>query len=85
MLELKSGDKVVRSLTGGGFTTHSIVEIEEVNKKGIFIEGCDGDFSKDSVYGYNFKGAPLSGHVTGFRSELLRLATKSDLKSFEEI
>ena len=84
MLEFKSGDKVVRSLTGGGFTTHSIVEIEEVNKKGIFIEGCDGDFSKDSTYGYNFKGAPFYS-FGGFRSELVRLATKSDLEEFEEV
>ena len=106
MLELKAGDKVVRALTDPatltGGTTYSIVEIEEVNKKGIFIEGCDGDISKDSIYGYDFKGAALNWSIhepinignncypceccsciTGFRSELLRLATESDLKEFE--
>lgn len=80
---IKAGSIVVRALTGGGFTSHNLVEIEEVNDKGIFIEGCDGDFSHDSVYGYKPNGQPFASFTPGFRSTLLREATENDLAELE--
>jgi len=81
---LKQGDIVVRELTGGGFKAKSLMEIETVNDKGIFVEGCDGDFSIDSVYGYKFNGNPFSSYTPGFKSKILRKATKQDLIDYKE-
>jgi len=82
--KLKQGDIVVRELTGGGFSTESIIIVETVNDKGVFIEGCDGDFSPDSVYGYEFDGTPFSSFTAGFTSRLLRKATNQDLIDLAE-
>jgi hypothetical protein len=78
-LNLSEKDVVVRELVGGSFSTKSLVNIETVNTNGVFIEGCDGDFSEDSVYGYNFDGTPFASLIPGFKSTLLRKATKQDL------
>ena len=81
---LNSGDIAVRELIGGGFSTKSLIEIETVNDKGVFVEGCDGDFSHDSVYGYKFDGSPFSSFTPGFSSKLLRKATEQDLIDYSE-
>lgn len=81
---VKAGTVVVKALSGGGFTSHMLVEIEAVNDKGIFIEGCDEDFSDDSVYGYKTNGQPLSSFTPGFKSTLVRIATPEDLVEFAE-
>tara|TARA_R110000851_G_C12880230_1_gene545952 strand:- start:414 stop:683 length:270 start_codon:yes stop_codon:yes gene_type:complete len=81
---LKKSDIVVRELEGGGFSTKSLVAIEDVNEKGVFIEGCDQDFSDDSTYGYKFDGSPFSCFTFGFKSKILRKATEQDLIDYAE-
>lgn len=82
--ELKENDIVVRELSGGGFQTKSLLEVETVNEQGVFVEGCDGDFSSDSVYGYNFDGSPFSSFIPGFKSTILRKATEQDIIDYAE-
>lgn len=77
--KVKSGDKLVRGLTGAGFTTYSLVEVEHVDSTGIFIEGADGDYERDSVYRFSLKtGKSVNNYTAGFYSTLIRLATKED-------
>ena len=79
------GDVLVRSIVGGGFTTYSLVEIEHVDDKGIYIEGADGDYEADSVYRYLLtNGRTAENYVPGFYSELIRVATEEDKKKEED-
>lgn len=82
--DVEVGTKIVRALIGGGFTTEGIITVEAVNDEGIFIEGCDEDFSKDSVYGYHFDGRPFANWTPGFSSKLLRIATQADIDELED-
>jgi hypothetical protein len=84
LASLKRGDVVIRNLAGGGFDCLSLLSIETVTDDGIFVEGADGDFSRDSVYGYHLDGQPFSSHTPGFRSTLLRKATEEDLINYAE-
>ena len=77
---IKKGDIVVRALHGGGFTSNSLMGIEEVNEDGIFIEDADGDYSDDSVYKFSLTtGKSVNNYTQGFHSEIIRIATEEDL------
>lgn len=84
--DIKEGDVVVRGLTGGGFTTESLVTIEHVDKSGdVFIEGADGDYAKDSVYRFDRKsGRSVNNYTSGFYSTILRKATDDDIKELSD-
>lgn len=78
--DVKEGDILVRALTGGGFTTESLLKVEAVEDNGIFIEGADGDYDDGSVYRFSkTTGKSVNNFVSGFRSELIRVATEEDL------
>lgn len=82
---IKSGDVVVRALTGGGFTTYNLMEIEHVDKTGIFVEGADGDYEADSVYCFSKStGKSVNNFVPSFYSTLIRIATEADKKAESE-
>jgi len=81
---LQVGDVVVRSLKTPGITTHSLEKIEAINEKGIFINGCDEDFSDDSVYGYHFNGVAFYSFSPMMKSKIERKATEEDLIEFAE-
>jgi len=77
---LKSGDIVVRELTGGGFKTESLVTIENVTEDGVFIEGADGDYSIDSTYAFSkTTGKSKNNYTEGFYSTLLRIANNEEM------
>lgn len=77
--EVKAGDVLVRGLSGGGFTTYSLIEVEHVDDKGIYIEGADGDYAHDSVYRFStFTGRSVNNYTPGFLSMLIRIATEED-------
>lgn len=79
---IKAGDVVVRALTGGGFTTYSLLEIEHVDETGIFVEGADGDYEVDSVYRFSkHTGKSANDFIPGFYSTLMRPATEADKKA----
>lgn len=81
---IKEGDVVVRALTGGGFTTENLVEIEAVRDNGIFIEDCDGDYEDDSVYRFSkTTGRSMNNYITGFSSQIVRIATDEDKENLE--
>lgn len=82
--DLKEGDVCVCSLVGGGFSTESLTTIEYILNNKIYIEGCDGDFSKDSVYEFsNTTGKSVNNFMTGWYSQLVRIATEEDLLELE--
>ena len=86
MSKFKDGDVVVRNLHGGGFVTNSLVTIEHVDENGtIFIEGADGDYSRDSVYAFhggNHKS--INNYTPGFYSVLSHVATQYDIDELSE-
>lgn len=82
---VKNGDVLVRKLTGGGFTTESIVEIESVRENGIFIDGADGDYENDSTYRFNkTTGKSVNNYTPGFYSTLDRIASEEDLQNLQD-
>lgn len=83
--KIEAGNVIVRALTGGGFTTYDLLEIEHVDENGIYIEGADGDYAKDSVYRFDLNtGRSVNNYSPGFYSTLIRIATKEDLKNGRE-
>lgn len=85
MLELTSGDIVVRGLYGGGYMSEDLIMIEYVDDQGnIFIEGADGDYTCESVYRFDRKTLKSVNNFTpGFYSVLHRKATWGDLDNLE--
>ena len=85
MTNFNEGDIVVRALTGGGFTTEGLVEIDHIDEHGdIFIEGADGDYEHDSVYRFSGKTLKsVNNYTQGFYSTILRKATDDDLENLE--
>ena len=82
---IKSGDILVRELTGGGFKTESLVEVEFVSEEGIFINGADGDYGSDSVYKFSSgTGKSVNNFMAGWYSTLKRVVNKEDLINLEE-
>lgn len=82
---VKDGDVLVSKLTGGGFTTESIVEIESVRENGIFIDGADGDYENDSTYRFNkTTGKSVNNYTPGFYSTLDRIASEEDLQNLQD-
>lgn len=84
MLDLDKGDKVVRRLTGSGVSIEDVLTVESVNEVGIFVQGADGYYAKDSVYGYDKTGKPLAAGVAGFSSRLVRKALAQGIQDLEE-
>lgn len=83
--EVKAGDVLVRALTGGGYTTYNLVEVENVDDKSIYIEGADGDYTDDSVYRFlRSNGRSVNNYIPGFSSTLIRIATEEDKSKDEE-
>lgn len=83
--DIKSGDFVVRSIVGGGYTSYSVAKIEHVDKKGIFIEGADGNYEADSECLFSTSdGKSVNNYIPGFYSCLMRLATEADKLADEE-
>lgn len=81
---LKVGDFVIRELHGAGVITESIEKIEYINDTGIFIEGADGDYSKDSCYRFfPLNGKSVNNFVPSFYSKIVKLATEEDFKRLE--
>lgn len=79
--QVKSGDKLVVGLTGAGFTTYSLAEIEHVDETGIFTEDAEGDYEKNSVYRFSLKdGRSINNYCAGFYSTLIRFATEDDIQ-----
>lgn len=81
---IKEGDVIVREIEGRGLSMKCLTDIETVNGKGIFIDGCDQDFSDDSVYGFNFDGSAFANFIPGFKSKILRKATEQDIIDYSD-
>jgi ribosomal protein S3 len=72
--DVKKGDQIVKVLIGGGFETASIATIEKVTKGEIYLEGCDGDYNRESVYAYDLAtGRACSNYIPGFTARLIIL------------
>jgi hypothetical protein len=73
---VKKGQKLVKILIGGGCETASIVTLEKSDKKNkrVYLEGCDGGYTADSVYAYDMTtGRACSSYIPGFQSRLVYL------------
>lgn len=73
---VKKGSKIVKVLIGGGYETCSVREIEHVDteNKIIYLEGCDGDYNKESVYAYDAtSGRECASYIPGFSCRLILL------------
>lgn len=72
--DVKKGDTIVKILIGGGVETASIVEIEKVTSDTIYLEGCDGNYKRDSPYAYDLASGRLcESFIPGFTSRLIFL------------
>jgi len=72
--DVKKGSQLVKLLVGGGVETASLVSVEKVTKDTIFLEGCDGDYKRDSVYAYDLgTGRACESYIPGFSSRLVYL------------
>ena len=72
----KKGERVVKIITGGGVETASIQTVEKADKKTktVWLEGCDGDYNRDSVYAYDQDtGRACQSYIPGFQSRLVYL------------
>lgn len=73
---LKKGQQVVKILIGGGVETATIQTVEKVDKKqkAVFLEGCEGNYKRDSVYAYDMTtGYLCESFIPGFTSRLIML------------
>lgn len=70
------GDKVVHIIMSD-FETAYIRTIEHVDETTglVFLNGCDGNYTKDSFYGYNGStGRGLNNYAPGFSSRIIKLS-----------
>jgi len=72
--DVKKGNKIVKVLIGGGAETASIQKVEKVTDDTIYLEGCDGDYKRDSLYAYDLTtGRACNSFIPGFSSRLIYL------------
>jgi hypothetical protein len=72
----QAGNKVVKLIIGGGFEVASIATIEHLDEQTntVYLNGCDEDYSRDSVYAYDLKtGQACQSYIPGFSSRIVML------------
>lgn len=77
---LKEGDKVVQEITVGGIACEYLREIENVDEKMIYLDGCDGNYTMESNYAYYRSTGQQTTTYHRCSAKLLRKATDEDLE-----
>lgn len=73
------GDKVVHIIISDceSAYTRTVEHVDEANGL-VFLDGCDGNYTKDSFYAYSGStGRGLNSYAPGFTSRIIKLCDPS--------